>query len=169
MSCIGPSAPDLLSHGGNLNFDDLNDEIRHSEGFQAYSDSKLANILFTKELARRLQDANIENVNVYSLHPGMIATDIARHLGQEAIIKFLQRILYFLTFFIFKTPEQGAQTTIHCAVDENAGKETGLYYSECQVREPASNANSIEDAEKLWELSIKFVGLEKNYDIFSRK
>lgn len=65
-----------------------------------------------------------------------------------------------------KTPEQGAQTTIYCAVDEDVRKETGLYYSECKATSPSPAANNMEDAKKLWDISIKLVGLDSNYDPF---
>ncbi|KAF5281075.1 hypothetical protein FQR65_LT14871 [Abscondita terminalis] len=153
--------------GGQLNFDDLNHEKRPYSAYHAYADSKLSNILFTKELARRLRGANIENVNVYSLHPGVIATELGRHLD-NTYFKGLRWTFSVLFKSFMKTPEQGAQTTIHCAIDENAGKETGLYYSECKVQEPISRANNVEDAEKLWEMSAKLVDLDQNYNPFSR-
>lgn len=65
-----------------------------------------------------------------------------------------------------KTPEQGAQTTIYCAVDEKLEKESGKYYSDCAVKEPSKNAKNIEDAEKLWNISWKLVGLNENYNPF---
>lgn len=68
-----------------------------------------------------------------------------------------------------KTPEQGAQTTIYCAVDENAAKESGLYYSDCAVKVPSKNAQNAEDAKKLWDVSWKIVGLEENYDPFKQQ
>ncbi|KAF5281072.1 hypothetical protein FQR65_LT14868 [Abscondita terminalis] len=158
----------MVHSNGALNFDDLNFEKRRYASYQAYADSKLANVLFSKELARKLQDANIENVNTYSLHPGAIATDLIRHLD-DTYFKGARWALSFVLKMFMKTPEQGAQTTIHCAVDENAGKETGLYYSECQIQEPVSKAKSVEDAEKLWELSLKFVNLPQNHNLFSTK
>lgn len=67
-----------------------------------------------------------------------------------------------------KTPEQGAQTTIYCAVDEKCSNETGLYYSDCAVAKASDNANKDEDAERLWELSLVSVGLDKNYNPFKK-
>ncbi|KAF5281074.1 hypothetical protein FQR65_LT14870 [Abscondita terminalis] len=153
---------------GNINFDDLNYEKRKYSALQAYSDSKLANVLFTKELARRLQEANIENVKVYSLHPGVINTELGRHLD-NTYFKGVHWTFSVLFGKFLKTPEQGAQTSIHCAVDENAGNETGLYYSDCKVKKPVNKAERVEDAQKLWEMSVNFVGLDQNYDPFSTK
>lgn len=67
-----------------------------------------------------------------------------------------------------KTPQQGAQTAIYCAVDENAGKETGLFYAECKAAEPNIITKNVEDAKHLWEVSRRLVGLD-NYDPFSPK
>ncbi|KAF2896590.1 hypothetical protein ILUMI_09592 [Ignelater luminosus] len=156
-----------LAHiGGYINFDDLNFEKRSYSAILAYTQSKLANILFTKELASRLKDANIEAVTVYSLHPGVIATDLGRHLDEFCFWGAQWCFLKVMGMFI-KTPEQGAQTTIYCAVDENAAKETGLYYAECEVTEPSAKAKNMRDAEKLWSISLKLVGLDDNYNPFA--
>ncbi|KAI4465282.1 phosphatidylinositol-glycan biosynthesis class f protein-related [Holotrichia oblita] len=60
----------------------------------------------------------------------------------------------------FKTPVEGAQTTIYCAIDEKAGEESGLYYVTRKPTRPSSNAEDMEIAEKLWNVSLKLVGLE---------
>lgn len=111
-------------------------------------------------------DADIEGVTVYSLHPGVIATDLGRHLDKTVIRGASWFFVKVMGIFI-KTPEQGAQTTIYCAVDENAAKETGLYYSECKVTEPSAKAKNMEDAKKLWNVSLKLVGLDENYNPFA--
>ena len=64
-------------------------------------------------------------VTTYALHPGAIATDLQRHSGTMNIIF---AAAFPLIRLFSKTPEQGAQTNIYCAVDEKAGQETGLYY-----------------------------------------
>lgn len=80
------------------------------------------------------------------------------------------RWLVRMVFGMFiKTPEQGAQTTIYCAVDEHAGKQTGLYYAECEVTEPSPEAKKEEDARKLWNISLKLVGLDENYNLFTKE
>lgn len=72
-------------------------------------------------------EANINGVNIYSLHPGLIRTELGRYIDKSVFrgARFLSQL--FLRPFS-KTPEQGAQTTIYCAVDEKAAAETGLYY-----------------------------------------
>ena len=64
---------------------------------------------------------------MYSLHPGMTATDFSRFL--DSIFLGARALIFPLIKACYKTPEQGAQTSIYCAVDEEAGKQTGLYYS----------------------------------------
>lgn len=66
-------------------------------------------------------------VNTYSLHPGIVKTELGRTIDQVYFpgLRFLANIVFYP---IMKTPEQGAQTTLYCSIDEKAGKETGLYY-----------------------------------------
>ncbi|XP_024941452.1 retinol dehydrogenase 11 isoform X2 [Cephus cinctus] len=111
---------------GDIHFDDLNLEKSYSP-IKAYAQSKLANVLFTKELDKRLKDAKIDNITTYSLHPGVISTELSRHLDSS----FFRGSRSLFSFFwgpFMKTPEQGAQTTIYCAVAEECSKESGLYY-----------------------------------------
>ncbi|XP_018578812.1 retinol dehydrogenase 13-like [Anoplophora glabripennis] len=147
--------------GCKMDFNDLNWETRKYSSFQAYKQSKLANVLFTKELARRLKENNITGVNVYSLHPGVIKTELGRHV-RLSIPWGLHWLLNTMSLFM-KTPEQGAQTTIYCAVDEKCANETGLYYAECESKEPSAEAKNEEAARKLWDVSLKLVGLEDNF------
>ncbi|XP_025837099.1 retinol dehydrogenase 13 isoform X3 [Agrilus planipennis] len=147
----------LAHNRGQMNFDDLNWEKRNYSAVGAYGQSKLANILFTKELARRLQEKNLHGVTAYSLHPGVIRTDLGRHLDQT--VCFGSSFLFSKSIFL-KSPLQGAQTSIYCSVDESLDKETGLYYSDCKKTSPSSRARNIDDAKKLWEESSKLVGLE---------
>lgn len=101
----------------------------------------------------------MEGVNVYSLHPGVITTELGRHLNKTYFFG-VRWLLSFVRIF-FKTPEQGAQTTIYCAVDETTGKESGLYYSDCRPVEPSKNAENVNDARTLWKVSLKMVKLPK--------
>lgn len=101
---------------GKINFDNLN--LRNGEytPMKAYGQSKLAVVLFTRELVRRLGDDC--NINVYVLHPGAISTDLQRHANFGDVMKKL----------MFITPELGAQTTLYCVLDESLDNETGQYY-----------------------------------------
>lgn len=138
---------------GKIRFDDLQSEQDYHPG-QAYAQSKLANVLFTRELSKKLDDTD---VIVTSLHPGVVKTELGRHLSLAYSV--LARIVFApLVWLIFKTPWQGAQTTIHCAVSEDM--ESGLYYSDCKPKEVAEQGRDDAVAKKLWEVSADLVGLE---------
>ena len=77
---------------------------------------------------------------MYSLHPGVIATELSRHVKNSlGVFKHLMLLLRPL----LKTPEAGAQTSIFCAVDESLERETGLYYSDCAVKTPEPQVNNL--------------------------
>lgn len=127
--------------------------------FKAYAQSKLANVLFTKELARQLKEANINGINVYSLHPGVITTEVGRHFS-TTIFPGASTIFRVLMRPILKNPEEGAQTTIYCSVDEKAANETGLYYKECGVASPQRRARNDQIAKDLWNQTCRLLNLE---------
>ncbi|XP_050665891.1 retinol dehydrogenase 13-like [Leptidea sinapis] len=151
----------------NIKLDDLNFKQRPYNAAEAYSQSKLANVLFSNELARKLKEHNIEDVNTYSLHPGVIKTELGRHLN-ESLFRGARTLLGLVLGPFMKSPELGAQTTIYCAVDEKCSNETGLYYSDCQVTSPSHKALNEETAQKLWEKSMELVGLI-DYNPFTTK
>ncbi|XP_043270397.1 uncharacterized protein [Venturia canescens] len=143
---------------GTIHFDNINLERSYGP-IKAYAQSKLANVLFTRELARRLKDAKIEGITVYSLHPGVIATELGRHINTT----LFPGVGFMFNKFVrpwSKTPELGAQTTLYCALDEEAAKQSGLFYKECAVTTPSGKARNDERALRLWNESLKFVGLE---------
>lgn len=98
------------------------------------------------------------------MHPGIIATELGRHLDKTYFIG-LRWVMRLVGRFFIKSPEQGAQTTIYCAVDNQAGQESGLYYSDCKSTQPAKNTENPNDARKLWEISLDMVKLQ-NYNPF---
>lgn len=100
---------------------------------------------------------------MYSLHPGVINTELGRHLD-DVYFTGVRWIFRNLCRWFIKTPEEGAQTTIYCAVDEKCAQESGLYYANCAVATPSENAQNPEDARRLWEESLLLVGLDKNFD-----
>ncbi len=104
---------------GKIHFENINLRNNAYSPSKAYSQSKLANVLFTRELAKRL--GKNSNIKVYCLHPGIIRTDLWRHSKSSALLKFISKI-----FFI--NEELGAQTTLYCALEESLENETGLYY-----------------------------------------
>ena len=95
------------------------------------------------------------------LFVGVIGTDIMRNM-QENILGI--RVLYFLFGwlyrFVVKTPFNGAQTTIFCALDKDIENKSGAYFSDCEEKHPNPKAEILEDQERLWTLSEKLVGLK---------
>lgn len=125
----------------SINLDDINSEKGYDKR-KAYSQSKLANVLFTRSLAQRLEGLRRlspftsdlgdlcshhrflsgTGVTAYSLHPGVVQTDLWRHLSgpEQFVMKFAKPFS--------KNSAQGAQTTIYCAVEPSLEKESGGYY-----------------------------------------
>jgi len=93
--------------------------------FFAYGQSKLANVLFSRELAKRLRHTYI---NTYSLHPGVIDTDLSRHVGETDDKLKGKGFMGFLRRNLCLTPFMGSQTTLYCALEEDLDDETGYYY-----------------------------------------
>jgi len=120
----------------------------------AYGQSKLANVLHANALSRRLKD---ENISVYSLHPGVVVTDLFRHWMNYGVI----RCLMPLAKPFMKTPWHGAQTTLYCVLENKIEKETGCYYQDCKKVPASSAARNIENQDKLWKLSRELIGEEK--------
>ncbi|XP_023671126.1 retinol dehydrogenase 13 [Paramormyrops kingsleyae] len=143
----------LAHEKGQIHFDDINLDNDYGP-LKSYRQSKLANVLFSRELAARLKGTG---VTVYSLHPGVVRTELARHqLTPSALWK---RILIVPIYLLMKTPWQGAQTTIYCAVEESIADVSGLYYSDCAPKEPAPQAKDDQAARRLWDLSTSMLGL----------
>eukprot|EP00092_Neocalanus_flemingeri_P019775 GFUD01021415.1.p1 GENE.GFUD01021415.1~~GFUD01021415.1.p1 ORF type:complete len:334 (+),score=104.31 GFUD01021415.1:80-1081(+) len=145
----------LAHERGRMQWEDINWDKTPYNAIQAYSQSKLANILFTKELARKGEGSG---VNAYALHPGVINTELGRHLKDTFGPAVM---LWKLAVPFIKTPDSGAQTTIYCAVEESLADHNGRYYSDCKEKQPAPQAENIEDAKKLWEVSEQLVNLNQ--------
>jgi NAD(P)-dependent dehydrogenase (short-subunit alcohol dehydrogenase family) len=133
--------------GTSIDFDDINAEQGYS-ALQAYGQSKLANILFTHELARRLRG---EGVLVNSVHPGVVNTNIWRGSGW---ISRLARLFSWL----YKRPEEGAKSIVYLAASPEV-EETGQYFKETEVVNPSPEAYDEKAAARLWTLSRKMTGL----------
>ncbi|RWS23014.1 retinol dehydrogenase 12-like protein [Leptotrombidium deliense] len=117
--------------------------------------SKLANIVFTKELSRRL---NGTNVCTYCCHPGIIPTNLFPPLYKYGGFRS-SFTRYFLIPVFGKTVKQGAQTQIYCAVDEAVANETGMYYVNCRRDEPKSIALNRDIGKKFWDVSMQMISL----------
>uniref|UniRef100_A0A8D3D7P2 Retinol dehydrogenase 13 n=1 Tax=Scophthalmus maximus TaxID=52904 RepID=A0A8D3D7P2_SCOMX len=137
---------------GKIDFEDLNWENKKFDTKQAYCQSKLANVLFTRELAKRLQGTG---VTVNAVHPGVVATDLGRHTGLHQS-QFSSSVLSEYPASIFN-PELGAQPSVYLAVSEELEGVTGCYYDVMTEKEPAPQALDEEVARKLWEASSRLV------------
>jgi NAD(P)-dependent dehydrogenase (short-subunit alcohol dehydrogenase family) len=128
---------------GTINFDDLHGERRYS-GMRAYGQSKLANVLFTYELARRLQGTG---VTANCLHPGVVATGFGRN--NSGIFKILVQIA---SPFLL-TPEKGARTTVYLATSPDVEGVTGKYFDKSREKKSIPESYDLAIAKRLWEVS----------------
>ena len=135
----------------DIRLDDINSEKSYSP-YKAYCQSKLANVLFTKELNKKLTGSGI---TTYSLHPGVALTECGRH----ANILF-QYFTAMISPFVLKTPSQAAQTTIYCTVQEGIENLSGKYFVDCEVQETQYRSNDEGLAKELWELSEEMTGVK---------
>lgn len=133
---------------GGIQFDNLDGQKGYS-GWAAYGQSKLANILFAKQLAKRFEGtARVAN----ALHPGVIATNLGRHMNP------LVGVAYAVAKPVaLKTIPQGAATEVWAAVHPDAARISGEYLSDCNVAEPRRLANDPALAERLWSKSEEIV------------
>jgi NAD(P)-dependent dehydrogenase (short-subunit alcohol dehydrogenase family) len=151
-----------LSSGGhrfaNFNFDDPAYYDRDYDKWQAYGESKTANILFTVALDRRLRE---RGVRAFAVHPGVIMTNLSRHM-QQADYESLMARTPPGEELVFKSLEQGAATTVWAATAPELDGKGGIYLEDCQIARPAvpgsnsgveSYALDAAAAERLWSLS----------------
>ncbi|XP_041043427.1 retinol dehydrogenase 14a [Carcharodon carcharias] len=137
---------------GEINFDDLNSEKSYNKSF-GYSRSKLANILFTHELAKQLEGTGV-TANV--LHPGIVRTNLGRHIN---IPLLGLPVFKMVSWAFFKTPEQGAQTSLYLATSPEVKEVSGKYFGDCKQEELLPKAMDDAVAKKLWDMSERMVGL----------
>jgi NAD(P)-dependent dehydrogenase (short-subunit alcohol dehydrogenase family) len=131
---------------GKINFADIEMEKNFS-GYKSYSQSKLANILFTKKLSQVLKGSG---VTVNCLHPGVVAT---------GLFDKMPRLLTGLAKSFMLSPAKGAETTIYLATSPEVEKISGEYFVKKKPKKPANEALRQDVANKLWDLSEKYVGL----------
>jgi len=134
---------------GGIEFDNLSG-ARHYRPFTAYGQSKMANLLFAKELARRLRP---KARSAYAVHPGVIATPLGRHIaGPATSVFFGVGALLFL-----KSIPEGAATQCFAAAHPEAAGLSGCYLADCQVARPRPDAENPALAQRLWEVSEEIV------------
>jgi NAD(P)-dependent dehydrogenase (short-subunit alcohol dehydrogenase family) len=130
-----------------INFDDLQGE-REYGGWRAYCQSKLANILFTYELARMVEGSS--GVTVNCLHPGVIATGLLRSVP---------RILHLPLRILLSTPETGAETSVYLAASPEVEGVTGKYFVKKRAVASSAESQNPETARRLWNVSEQLTGL----------
>ncbi|HEV3037828.1 MAG TPA: SDR family oxidoreductase [Candidatus Angelobacter sp.] len=133
-----------------LDFNDLQSE-KNYRGFPVYGRSKLANILFTSELARRLSGTG---VTANCLHPGFVATAFGNHSGG-----FFSHVIRAAKVFAI-SPEKGAETIIYLASSGEVANVTGKYFYKCRPATPTKEARDDESAKRLWLETTKLAGME---------
>jgi NAD(P)-dependent dehydrogenase (short-subunit alcohol dehydrogenase family) len=153
---IRASAParivNVASHAhrfGALDLDDLQSERRY-RAMQTYGRSKSANILFTRELARRLEGTG---VTANCVHPGGVGTRLGTHNGG------LGRVAMRLARPFLRTPARGAETSIHVATAPELEGVSGRYFARCRETRPSPAATDPATAARLWELSSEMTGV----------
>lgn len=144
-----------------MKWDDLNSEKSYNS-WLAYGQSKLCNILFTRELAKRLQGTG---VTAYANHPGSVRTELLRHTFKVgSIFAFMYDFIFYpITWIFMKSPVEGAQTTIYLAVDESLNNTSGKYYSDCKEKKPTARALNDDDAARLWKWSEEAIKSKIEY------
>jgi NAD(P)-dependent dehydrogenase (short-subunit alcohol dehydrogenase family) len=131
-----------------IDWDALREPTRTTTGLREYSVSKLANVLFTKELARKLEGTG---VTTYAVHPGVVATDVWRRIPAP--------VRWVMTRFMI-SPQQGATSSLRAATAPELASESGRYYhADGKEKRPAKLADDAELAHTLWQRSAEWTGL----------
>ncbi|MGM0577776.1 MAG: SDR family oxidoreductase [Myxococcota bacterium] len=117
-------------------------------GLREYAVSKLANVLFARELARRLEGTDTTS---YSLHPGVVATDVWRRVPGP--------VAWLMKRFML-SPDRGAETTLHCATSPDAPRDNGRYFTRSRPKKPSRPAMDDDLATELWRRSVAWAGAD---------
>jgi len=135
-------------YGIDFEFDNMNGEKKYS-GFDTYKKSKLANVMFTYELAKRIEKTGI---TANCLHPGFVATKFGNNnnILWRSVISFAKLLMAI-------SVKDGAKTTVHLACSDEIADTNGRFFADCKVKEGSSKAKNDEHNKKLWELSEKLV------------
>jgi retinol dehydrogenase-12 len=131
-----------------IDFEAVRRPTRSITGLREYEVSKLANVLFTRELARRVGPMGIHS---YALHPGVVASDGWRRVPWPVRPLMMRRMI---------SNEEGAKTSLYCATSPEVATHDGRYYDECKEKSPNPVADRVELARELWEKSVLFTGAD---------
>jgi len=143
---------------GKMNFDDLSLGRKYN-GLRAYAQSKLANVMFTYELDRKIKAKGIKNISINCVQPGLVKTDI----GMKHTIS-LHAIIWRLRRMGGVSPAEGAKTSIYLASSDEVKQKSGLYWDNCKTKDSSKESYNDEDAKRLWEISMNLCRI---YDYFS--
>ncbi len=140
----------------SINFDDLFLEKSY-HGLKSYAQSKLGNVLFTKEFDRRKPDPH---VSVFAVQPGLVFTDIGlKHTTPlHALAWRLRRSIWR-----GKTPAEGAATSIHLSREPEVTQHSGTYWDDCKPRSSSAESNDERVAGRLWEKSLELCGIDSYF------
>jgi NAD(P)-dependent dehydrogenase (short-subunit alcohol dehydrogenase family) len=136
---------------GKIDFNDLQNHNFGFQGFRAYGNSKLANVLFTYELARRVNGTGV-TANV--LHPGFVDSGFGQNNKGffSGVLKLIQRVAAL-------TPEQGADTIIYLASSPEVEGVTGRYWEKRKAIQSSPESHDLQTAKRLWEVSEQMTGV----------
>jgi retinol dehydrogenase-13 len=154
----------------NVHLEDLNYHTREYNNFAAYAEAKVANILYAKELATRLERTGVTTASV---HPGWARSNFGR--GGGLLMRALFAIMRPFTYFISESNEEAAQTSLYCLLSDDVPKHSGAYFSqrswlyrdgECRdggwpMTSPNPNARNLDTAKQLVNVSYELVGLTR--------
>ncbi|XP_050225163.1 short-chain dehydrogenase TIC 32, chloroplastic-like isoform X1 [Mercurialis annua] len=133
-----------------IRFDKINDQTGYGS-YRAYGQSKLANVLHANELARQLKQEDGVNITANSLHPGVISTNLFRHMG------VVNGIVDKIGGLVLKNVQQGAATTCYLALNPQVKGISGEYFSDSNVAKASNHGLNVELGKKLWDFTKKLV------------
>lgn len=136
-------------------FDDLQTTGKYSP-MGAYGSSKLANVLFTRALAKRLEGTA---VTATSVHPGLVRSNFGANNAND--VSPLVKAVFGLVMRFARSPEKGAETVIYLAASPQVQGASGGYYVDCKLTPPSSAAEDDAAAERLWQVSEQLVGIAR--------
>lgn len=169
LIAAGSSRVVTLSSGGHkysaVDFDDINFQKKPYDKWLAYGQSKTANALFAVELGRRLHDKGVRS---FAVHPGVIVTDLGRHLTHEDIEQLMQESATNGLDMVYKNIAQGAATSVWAATSAELADKNSLYLEDCHIAQEVGTENAStgylayavdrEQAKKLWAISEQIIG-----------
>lgn len=139
---------------GTLDWDNLHyDPDGFFQNVKVYCDSKLANVYFTSELDKKLQD--YDNITTYAVHPGIIFSELG-----NTIPMIYRPLAFVLSWPMLRPTEYGIQTTMYTMLDDEVTKLSGKYFSDCAMDELLEHAVDDAQGERLWEESMRMVELD---------